>query len=49
MDAGIEDWFAAAGRREAELLDVDRLEQVRRETPAGTALDTLLWGRRRGR
>lgn len=32
----------------ASLLDVDRLEQVRRETPAGTALDTLLWGRRRG-
>jgi SAM-dependent methyltransferase len=32
----------------ADLLDVDRLEQVRRETPAGTALDTLLWGRRRG-
>jgi SAM-dependent methyltransferase len=32
----------------AELLEVDRLEQVRRETPAGTALDTLLWGRRRG-
>jgi SAM-dependent methyltransferase len=32
----------------AELLDVDRLEQVRRTTPAGTALDTLLWGRRRG-
>jgi len=31
----------------AALLDVDRLEQVRRETPAGTALDTLLWGRRR--
>jgi SAM-dependent methyltransferase len=30
----------------APLLDVDRLEQVRRETPAGTALDTLLWGRR---
>ncbi len=30
----------------AELLAVDRLEQVRRETPAGTALDTLLWGRR---
>ena len=30
----------------AELLDVDRLEQIRRETPAGTALDTLLWGRR---
>jgi SAM-dependent methyltransferase len=33
----------------AELLDVDRLEQVRRATPAGTALDTLLWGHRRGR
>jgi SAM-dependent methyltransferase len=31
----------------AELLDVDRMEQVRRETPAGVALDTLLWGRRR--
>ncbi|MGY1688576.1 class I SAM-dependent methyltransferase [Geodermatophilus sp. SYSU D01105] len=31
----------------AELLDVDRLEQVRRETAAGTALDTVLWGRRR--
>jgi SAM-dependent methyltransferase len=30
----------------AELLDVDRLEQLRRSTPAGTALDTLLWGRR---
>jgi SAM-dependent methyltransferase len=30
----------------AALLDVDRLEQVGRETPAGTALDTLLWGRR---
>ena len=30
----------------AALLDVDRLEQVRRKTPAGTALDTLLWGRR---
>jgi SAM-dependent methyltransferase len=30
----------------AALLDVDRLEQVRRQTPAGTALDTLLWGRR---
>jgi SAM-dependent methyltransferase len=30
----------------AALLDVDRLEQVRRSTPAGTALDTLLWGRR---
>jgi SAM-dependent methyltransferase len=32
----------------AALLDVDRLEQVRRQTPAGTALDTLLWGRRPG-
>jgi SAM-dependent methyltransferase len=32
----------------AELLAVDRLAQVRRETPAGTALDTLLWGRRPG-
>jgi SAM-dependent methyltransferase len=32
----------------AELLDVDRLEQVRRQTPAVTALDTLLWGRRPG-
>jgi SAM-dependent methyltransferase len=32
----------------AGLLDVDRLEQVARETPAGAALDTLLWGRRRG-
>jgi SAM-dependent methyltransferase len=32
----------------AALLDVDRLEQVRRETPAGTALDTLLLGRRPG-
>jgi SAM-dependent methyltransferase len=31
----------------ADLLDVDRLEQVRRDTPAGTALDTLLWGRRK--
>ncbi len=30
----------------AALLDVDRLAQVPRETPAGTALDTLLWGRR---
>jgi SAM-dependent methyltransferase len=30
----------------AALLDVDRLEQVARQTPAGTALDTLLWGRR---
>ncbi|SFP57930.1 Methyltransferase domain-containing protein [Geodermatophilus dictyosporus] len=30
----------------AGLLDVDRLEQVTRETPAGAALDTLLWGRR---
>ena len=31
----------------AELLHVDRLEQVRRETPDGVALDTLLWGRAR--
>jgi SAM-dependent methyltransferase len=31
----------------AALLDVDRLEQVTRETPDGTALDTLLWGRRK--
>jgi SAM-dependent methyltransferase len=30
----------------AALLDVDRLAQVTRETPAGTALDTLLSGRR---
>jgi SAM-dependent methyltransferase len=30
----------------AALLDVDRFGQVPRETPAGTALDTLLWGRR---
>ncbi|HEX2074001.1 MAG TPA: class I SAM-dependent methyltransferase [Geodermatophilus sp.] len=30
----------------AALLDVDRFEQVPRPTPAGTALDTLLWGRR---
>ena len=30
----------------AARLTVDRLEQVPRETPAGTALDTLLWGRR---
>ncbi len=30
----------------ADLLDVDRFEQVPRDTPAGTALDTLLWGRR---
>lgn len=33
----------------AALLDVDRLEQVRRETPAGPAVDTLLWGRRPAR
>ncbi|WP_346622238.1 class I SAM-dependent methyltransferase [Blastococcus montanus] len=33
----------------ARLLDVDRLEQVRRRTAAGTAVDTLLWGRRPGR
>ena len=32
----------------AAALTVDRLEQVPRETPAGTALDTLLWGRRPG-
>ena len=31
----------------AALLEVDRLEQLRRDTPAGTALDSLLWGRRR--
>ena len=30
----------------AVLLDVDRLEQVPRPTPDGTAIDTLLWGRR---
>jgi SAM-dependent methyltransferase len=30
----------------AALLDVDRLEQVARTTPEGTAIDTLLWGRR---
>ncbi|MGY1661535.1 class I SAM-dependent methyltransferase [Geodermatophilus sp. SYSU D00705] len=30
----------------AGLLDVDRCAQVPRSTPAGTALDTLLWGRR---
>jgi SAM-dependent methyltransferase len=30
----------------ARLLEVDRLEQVTRETAAGTALDTLLTGRR---
>ena len=30
----------------ADLLEVDRLEQVPRETPGGTAWDTLLWGRR---
>jgi SAM-dependent methyltransferase len=33
--------------RVAGLLAVDRLEQVSRGTPAGTALDTLLLGRRR--
>ncbi|WP_448624868.1 class I SAM-dependent methyltransferase [Geodermatophilus sp. URMC 64] len=32
----------------AALLETDRLEQVRRETPEGIALDTLLWGRRPG-
>jgi SAM-dependent methyltransferase len=31
----------------AARLDVDRLEQVPRPTPQGTAVDTLLWGRRR--
>jgi SAM-dependent methyltransferase len=31
----------------AALLEVDRLAQVERQTPAGTALDTLLVGRRR--
>jgi SAM-dependent methyltransferase len=31
----------------AALLDVDRFEQVPRQTPDGTAVDTLLWGRRR--
>ena len=30
----------------AARLDVDRLGQVPRETPEGTAVDTLLWGRR---
>jgi SAM-dependent methyltransferase len=30
----------------ARLLAVDRLEQVRRETPDGAALDTVLWERR---
>jgi SAM-dependent methyltransferase len=33
----------------AALLDVDRLEQLPRPTPDGTALDTLLWGRRPAR
>jgi SAM-dependent methyltransferase len=32
----------------ARLLDVDRLKRVRRSTAQGTALDTLLWGRRPG-
>jgi SAM-dependent methyltransferase len=32
----------------AALLDVDRFEQVLRTTPAGAAVDTLLWGRRPG-
>jgi SAM-dependent methyltransferase len=32
----------------AALLEVDRLAQVERQTPAGTALDTLLVGRRPG-
>jgi SAM-dependent methyltransferase len=30
----------------ASLLDVDRLEQLQRQTPDGAAVDTLLWGRR---
>ena len=30
----------------AARLEVDRLGQVLRETPEGTAIDTLLWGRR---
>lgn len=30
----------------AARLDLDRFEQVLRETPAGAAVDTLLWGRR---
>jgi SAM-dependent methyltransferase len=30
----------------AALLDVDRLEQLQRQTPDGAAVDTLLWGRR---
>ena len=30
----------------ARLLGVERFGQVRRETPEGTALDTVLWGRR---
>jgi SAM-dependent methyltransferase len=30
----------------AALLEVDRFEQVPRETPEGVAIDTLLWGRR---
>jgi SAM-dependent methyltransferase len=33
----------------AALLDVDRLEQLPRQTPDGVALDTLLWGRRPAR
>jgi SAM-dependent methyltransferase len=32
----------------AARLDVDRLEQVLRPTPDGTAVDTLLWGRQPG-
>jgi SAM-dependent methyltransferase len=32
----------------AALLDLDRFEQVTRQTPDGTAVDTLLWGRRAG-
>ncbi len=30
----------------AALLEVDRLARVTRQTPAGAALDTVLWGRR---
>jgi SAM-dependent methyltransferase len=30
----------------AALLEVDRFEQVARQTPDGAAIDTLLWGRR---
>ena len=33
----------------ADSLEVERFGQVRRETPEGAALDTVLWGRRPGR